>query len=293
MKKLFNYCLLLMLTFVCLGLFSTTAAAQENIYKTNVDPFHTWTITFNDEVDVEPFINSVTLQEENGDILPLRVKILSDKNKLAISPPPNGYKAGARYTLFITTEVRSVKNQRLKKPVQMTFDIKHAPAENGLSPAERELADLINSYRVSLGLSELTISKSLTDVARAHVKDSNTYSPENGVDDRNMKCNLHSWSGHGNWKEVCYTSDHQYAELMWSKPKELTNYKGNGYEISVSSSGQLTPTRALNAWKGSAGHNDVIIGKGYWSNLTTMGVAIDGHYAHVWFGEVPDEAGYY
>lgn len=292
MKRFLKWCPSLMWIFICFGL-SAPVAAQEQIYKTNVDPFHAWTITFNDEVDLESFIYSVTLNEESGDILPLKVKIMPEKNKLSISPPTNGYKAGAKYELVIKNSVRSVKNITLKSPLHMTFKIQNAPIQTGLTNDERELANLINLYRISQGLSELTISKSLTEVARAHVKDSNTYAPENGVDNRNVKCNLHSWSNNGNWDEVCYTSDHLYASLMWSKPRELTNYKGNGYEISVFSPGHLTPTQALNAWKGSPGHNDVIVGKGYWSNLITMGVAIDGKYSHVWFGEVPDGASYY
>ena len=42
---------------------------------------------------------------------------------------------------------------------------------------------------------------------------------------------------------------------MWSKPRELTSYKGNGYEISYSSSLENDPEiakNALNTWKTSA-----------------------------------------
>ena len=33
--------------------------------------------------------------------------------------------------------------------------------------------------------------------------------------------------------------------------------------------------------------------QGMWSDLKTMGVSIDGHYAHVWFGSDADPDGYY
>lgn len=158
-----------------------------------------------------------------------------------------------------------------------------------LTDEEKELATLINEYRESLGLKPFTISRSLTTVARAHVIDSNNYSPSQEVDQRGIKCNLHSWSSNGSWSPVCYTSDHQYAKQMWNKPRELTSYNGNGYEISASSM-NISPSIALEMWKNSTGHNNVIIGAESWATLTVMGVGINGNYAHVWFGKEPDNA---
>lgn len=167
----------------------------------------------------------------------------------------------------------------------------------GLTEKEAKLYYMINAYRESLGLPKLSFSKSLTEVARAHVRDSNTYTPENQVDSRGIKGNLHSWSGNGSWTPVVYTSDHYYMYDMWSKPREITNYTGNGYEISSWSSGMISPERALNLWKNSPGHNSImttqITGDADWSDLKTMGVSIDGHYAHVWFGSDADPDGYY
>lgn len=164
----------------------------------------------------------------------------------------------------------------------------------GLSNKEARLYYLVNAYRESLGLQKLSLSVSLTQVARTHVADSNAYHPETLYDSRGIKGNLHSWSGNGSWIPVVYTPDHNYAHLMWSKPRELTYYTGDGFEISAGSSGyNLTPETALNLWKGSSGHNAVMTTQGMWSNLTTMGVAIDGGYAHIWFGSDADPAGYY
>lgn len=163
----------------------------------------------------------------------------------------------------------------------------------GVSEKEAKLYYMINAYRESLGLPKLSFSKSLTTVARTHVRDSNTYTPENQVDSRGEQGNLHSWSSNGSWTPVVYTSDHKYAGKMWSKPRELTSYTGSGYEISSYSSGVLSPNDALNLWKGSTGHNNVITGRDGWGMLKTMGVAIDGRYAHVWFGSDADPAGYY
>ena len=163
----------------------------------------------------------------------------------------------------------------------------------GVSEKEAKLYYIINAYRESQGLQKLSFSKSLTIVARTHVSDSNTYTPENQRDSRGMQGNLHSWSNHGNWTPVVYTSDHEYAANMWSKPRELTSYTGNGYEISSWYSGNITPEDALDLWKNSSGHNAVMTTQGNWSDLKTMGVAIDGKYAHVWFGSAADPAGYY
>ena len=163
----------------------------------------------------------------------------------------------------------------------------------GVSEKEAKLYYIINAYRESQGLQKLSFSKSLTIVARTHVSDSNTYTPENQRDSRGMKGNLHSWSNHGSWTPVVYTSDHEYAANMWSKPRELTSYTGNGYEISSWNSGNITPEDALDLWKNSSGHNAVMTTQRNWSDLKTMGVAIDGKYAHVWFGSAADPAGYY
>ena len=167
----------------------------------------------------------------------------------------------------------------------------------GLTEKEAKLYYMINAYRESLGLPKLSFSKSLTEVARAHVRDSNTYTPENQVDSRGIKGNLHSWSANGSWTPVVYTSDHHYMYDMWSKPREITNYTGNGYEISSWSSGMISPERALNLWKNSPGHNSIMTTQrtdyADWSDLKTMGVSIDGHYAHVWFGSDADPDGYY
>lgn len=163
----------------------------------------------------------------------------------------------------------------------------------GVSEKEAKLYYIINAYRENKGLQKLSFSKSLTIVARTHVSDSNTYTPEKQRDSRGMQGNLHSWSNHGSWTPVVYTSDHEYAANMWSKPRELTSYTGNGYEISSWNSGNITPEDALDLWKNSSGHNAVMTTQGNWSDLKTMGVAIDGKYAHVWFGSAADPAGYY
>ena len=76
---------------------------------------------------------------------------------------------------------------------------------------------------------------------------------------------------------------------MWEKPAELTQYTGSGFEIAAYVT-NLTPQRALDGWKSSAGHNQVMINKGSWSKLEwkAVGVGMAGPYAVIWFGMVPD-----
>ena len=165
-----------------------------------------------------------------------------------------------------------------------------------LSLREEELAKKINDYRKSKGLKPLKVSKSLTFVARTHNNDQNLYYNENWKDQRGIPANLHSWSNHGKWKPVMYTPDHKYQEGMWNKPKELTNFKVDGYEISAMSDFTTddAASRALNIWKNSQGHNKVIVGEDDWNTISVMGVSINGGYADIWFAdESNDPAGFH
>ena len=132
-----------------------------------------------------------------------------------------------------------------------------------LNDQENELYRIIMEYRKQNGLPNIPLSSSLSFVAQTHVKDLAVNRP-----DRN-DCNLHSWSSNGTWTPCCYTPDHAQAKFMWSKPRELTTYKGNGFEIACGSNGCcsdfiMTANYALESWKKSSGHNAVIINQGIW-----------------------------
>lgn len=168
-----------------------------------------------------------------------------------------------------------------------------AGQEAPLAAAEKSLADQINKLRTDAGLPAVEISTSLTHVARAHVADLNGNHPDTGEDGRGEDCNLHSWSNRGAWTAVCYTDDHEYQALMHSKPRELTAYTANGYEIASFYSGGMTPETAVASWTGSPDHLAVIVSTGIWEPhpWKAMGVGISGSYACVWFGEIADPAG--
>jgi uncharacterized protein YkwD len=161
-----------------------------------------------------------------------------------------------------------------------------------ISQTEKELYKLINEYRAKKGLPQIKLSSSLCFVAQTHAKDQS----ENYKERKN--CNLHSWSNKGNWTPGCYTPDHKNAKIMWAKPRELTNYQGDGFEISFFSTYSYTSTNdhaddILAGWKKSPGHNDVILNKNIWKQLDwqAIGIGICGNYANVWFGAEEDTAG--
>lgn len=152
-----------------------------------------------------------------------------------------------------------------------------------LSDEERKLYDLVMDYRAQKGLPAIPVSPSLTMVAQIHVKDLQENKPVTET------CNMHSWSTKGKWTACCYTKDHANANCMWSKPRELTSYKGNGYEISFMNSAQASAEGALAGWKSSPGHNAVIVNEGVWnSKWNAIGVGILGNYAVIWFGKELD-----
>ncbi len=156
-----------------------------------------------------------------------------------------------------------------------------------LSQTEKTLYELVMEYRKEKNLPVIPLSKNLTIVAQTHVKDLVDNEPHKASEE----CNLHSWSDKGNWTPVCYTSDHAQASLLWSKPRELTTYQGNGYEILSYTMGiNITPAKALELWKGSPPHHAVIINQGPWTKpWQAIGVGVYRGYAALWFGHEKDE----
>jgi uncharacterized protein YkwD len=143
---------------------------------------------------------------------------------------------------------------------------------------EADLLELINQYRADNGLPAIPTSPSMMIVAQTHAEDLAINNPAVG------DCNLHSWSDAGPWTACCYTPDHAQAQCMWDKPRELTEYLGDGFEISAS--GTATAASALGAWQGSPPHNDVILNAGIWVDYPwgAMGAGMHSGYAVVWFG---------
>lgn len=153
-----------------------------------------------------------------------------------------------------------------------------------LTEAEQRIYDNIMTERAAVGQPSIPLSPSLMKVARAHATDSaNHYA---SLPDT---CNLHSWSDQGDWEACCYTSNHANAACMWSKPKEVSNFDAQGYEISAW--GTPTLQNAVAGWMNSPPHKAVLLNEGdMWSRapFLSIGIGLDGNeeagqFAHVWF----------
>lgn len=186
--------------------------------------------------------------------------------------------------LIIST---SFYNKKVIPPENRKFEVT-------ITDEEYKLYKMINAYRQSKGLTHIPLSKSLTYVAQQHCNDLVNNKP-----DLKGNCNPHSWSRTKKWVACCYTSDHKNAACAWSKPKELTNYQGRGYEIACGSSDPIysdyvmTPKYALASWKKSPGHNALIVNSDIWKNhkWRAIGIGIYKGFAMVWFGKDKDPDG--
>lgn len=165
-----------------------------------------------------------------------------------------------------------------------------------LSRDEAELLQSLNELRVINGLKPVDNSSSLNRVARTHAIDLHYSVPNLGKDRRGIDCNLHSWSGMGFWTPVCYTGDHQYAQLMWKKPKEITKnaYSDAGYEnVYWTSTDDVSIYRVIAGWKKSPQHREILLETGKWENSDwkAIGVGIYKNVAVMWVGAMPDRLG--
>ncbi len=156
--------------------------------------------------------------------------------------------------------------------------------------AEYGLVNSINQYRKQEGLPPIPLSQKMTTVALAHVEDLVNNEPHKKLCPSDPdKQNEHSWSNNpGKWKGGCYDGDNKATyPIMWDKPKEITGYPSHGFEIFHSGS---SAQNALQGWKSSALHNDVILNKSPWDNFPwkAIGAASYKGYYVVWFGTTLD-----
>lgn len=168
-----------------------------------------------------------------------------------------------------------------------------AASEGNLELKEEEfkLYRTINNYRSENDLKKIPLSLNLSKVAKTHAKDLYYNSPH-----KKRGCDMHSWSDEGDWEGCCYTSDHKNAECMWLKPKEITDYKGYGYEIvffySPVTDNISLAEKSVDAWKQSPGHSKTILNEAPFDKIewNAIGVGIYKEFVTVWFGKEQDES---
>jgi len=160
------------------------------------------------------------------------------------------------------------------------------PQNVGKSGECNELEDLVNKERRGSGLRPLHCDPHMRWVANRHIDDAIEGAKKNLAWPKERGCNAHSWLVKF---PCCYTGDHDNPDCMWDKPLELSGWDDrSGFEISVSSDSPdwtWTPAAALSQWKSSPLHYDVIMGRGIWSDLKTVGCALRNQYGHCWFSK--------
>lgn len=146
-------------------------------------------------------------------------------------------------------------------------------AGDEISPPERELFRLINDYRAQNKLPPVTLSEPLNLVANRHLLDL-TF---------NIKYLTHGWSN------CAYDIKKEDTwNCVFDSPKRLnTGYPGQGYEnLYRNLNTAATPALALEAWKKSPTHNNLILNLDIWKDtkFDALGVAVSGNYAAIWMG---------
>ncbi len=172
--------------------------------------------------------------------------------------------------------VEAVFGQKKKVSVNSCFNAK-----------ERQLAERINGMRIDYNKKIISLSKSLTIVAKTHVEDLTLHHPDTSI------CNLSSWSDKGNWTPCCYNPYVVNHDCMWQKPKELTKYPYRGYELVVYFQDTLVVDSLMTLWSESKEVLDMLLTRDDWKDKKweAMGLAVNDHYASVWFGQRPDREG--
>ncbi|MCX6244059.1 MAG: CAP domain-containing protein [Bacteroidetes bacterium] len=161
------------------------------------------------------------------------------------------------------------------------------PASFCVSVMENKLYNMINAYRQRYDLPPIPLSKSLCFVASTHVKDLFFHHPDQG------SCNSHSWSDQGSWRPFCYPRDENKKNSIWDKPKELTEYRGKGYEIVYWENSPAVIDSIIVFWKSMDYFNSFLMNTGKWQGKrwNAIGIGIYENYACAWFGELADPAG--
>ncbi|MBS1793993.1 MAG: CAP domain-containing protein [Acidobacteria bacterium] len=142
-----------------------------------------------------------------------------------------------------------------------------------LTATEKELFKMINDYRAANNLPPVALSESLSLVANRHLLD--------------LANNVRTFT-HG-WSNCPYDlKDEKTWGCVFDAPKRLkAGYDGNGYEnLYRNLNGAATPALALDAWKKSQFHNNLILNLDVWKDtkFDAFGLAISGNYAAMWFG---------
>lgn len=127
----FVFCMVLLNIIIFTGVKENFAQTTDYLTweeKTNVDPHHNWTVTFNQELD-ETTINdhNIYVQHHLNHVKIDEVSLLPDKKSIKIKAPVEGYLKSESYFLYIDNTVKTRNGNELKQPIQMKFTIGNEP----------------------------------------------------------------------------------------------------------------------------------------------------------------------
>ncbi|MFA5971057.1 MAG: SPOR domain-containing protein [Lentimicrobiaceae bacterium] len=155
----------------------------------------------------------------------------------------------------------------------------------GITQDENILFNMINDMRRQNKMTSIPLSPDLCKVARTHIADLIKWRPQ----DRG--CSMHSWSGSGKWTSCCNTKDVFGIQCMKSKPREITGYPGDGYELIYWGEEKATPAEAYELWKQVDASTDMILSRAKWKGYEwkALGVGINDGYAILWLGDTVNQ----
>ncbi len=161
---------------------------------------------------------------------------------------------------------------------------KEIPADFCLNEQESRLATLINAHREARGMKAIPVSACLSFVARTHVLDLYNNRPDTGI------CNLNSWSDKGDWVSCCHNRYFPKEHCVRNKPRELTKYLGDGYELTYAEETDVVADSVFSFWSGIEEADAFLLNQGVWKNRDwiALGVGIYKNYAVIWTGLVTD-----
>ena len=156
-----------------------------------------------------------------------------------------------------------------------------------ISNAEYQLYERLNEFLVENGNKSLTLSKSLSFVAKTHVNDLIINHPDTSI------CNLSSWSDKGNWNPCCYNKYVLDQDCMWNKPKELTNFRYRGYELAIFFEEEFNTDTIMQILLSSNKAINMLLTKNDYSkkHWVCFGVGINKKYVSIWFAQRADNTG--
>ncbi len=149
-----------------------------------------------------------------------------------------------------------------------------------ISENDKALFEKINTYRESQGFKALKLSRALCYVANTHVKDLYFNNPDR------RGCSMHSWSDKGRWKPMCFRSFDPNYKGMTAKPKELTYYRTDAYEMIYFSNINASAEEILKQWTELETSKAMLHQEGKWKkyNWSSIGVSTFKGYTAVWLG---------